>query len=211
MKVSDSIEFVYRANICHNTIQSCANDEGTVTESLRIPAGETCRVWGRLDDYKVEDMMFPSTDENPHGEGIRIKYSGGDICDLTQNTKREAWAEIECSVSQSGAGALLEVIKSNPCRVVLKMKSTHACSVAMFGWGMSFLTIFFLVVLIYCLGGALVNSKMYGRRGVELIPHYAFWIEFPGLVRDGFLFTKSKIMKSGDVDSTYGTGGDGYS
>lgn len=206
MKVSESIQFVYRANICHNTIQPCKNDKGAVTESLRIPAGETCRVWGRLENYKVEDMAFPSTDENPHGEGIRIKYSGGDTCDAPQATKKEAWVEVECSVSQPGAGVLVEVLKSEQCRIVLKMKSTHACSVAMLGWGMSFLTLFFVTITIYCIGGALLNYKMYGRHGVDMIPHHTFWVEFPGLVKEGFLFTKGELMRRGVGNGSYGAG-----
>ena len=35
-------------NLCANTLVNCQNEPAPATEALKIPAGETCRVLGRL-------------------------------------------------------------------------------------------------------------------------------------------------------------------
>ena len=193
MKVGETVEFVYRMNVCHNTIQKCQNGRGAVTESLRIPAGETCRVLGRTEGMVVEDMEYPPDADNPHGEGVRIKYTNGDVCDPVDRSKREAWVEIQCSVTSQGAGALVEVKKVDPCKTVLKMKSRHACSVTSLGTGTTLLIFIFLTLATYCTCGAFLNWKIYNRTGVDLIPHQEFWLEFPSYVKDGVQYTKLKV------------------
>lgn len=180
-------------NVCRDTIQKCQDEPGAVTESLRIPAGETCRVLGRKEGMMVEDMEFPPDADNPHGEGVRIKYMNGDVCDPVERSKREAWVEIQCSVTSPGAGALVEVKKTDSCKTVLKMKSRHACSVTSLGTGTTLLIFIFLVLSTYCTCGAFLNWKIYNRKGVDLIPNHDFWLEFPSYVKDGFLYTKVKL------------------
>jgi hypothetical protein len=196
VKVGETVQFVYRMNVCHDTIQKCQNEPGAVTESLRIPAGETCRILGRTNSMTVEDMEYPPSEENPHGEGVRIKYGNGDVCDPVERSKREAWVEIQCSVSQQGAGELVEVNKVDSCKTVMKMKSRHACSVTSIGSGTTFLIFFFLVLSTYCVGGALLNWKVYDLSGVDLIPHHEFWLEFPSYVKEGVQYTKLKVSSS---------------
>ncbi|KAG0301553.1 hypothetical protein BGZ98_008259 [Dissophora globulifera] len=54
--------------------------------------------------------------------------------------------------------------------------------------GMSGFSVFLIVVSvfagIYLVSGAFYNYKVYGSRGIDLIPHIDFWREFPALVVD---------------------------
>lgn len=51
--------------------------------------------------------------------------------------------------------------------------------------------IFFIFVSLYLLLGIIHSSLTRGAHGIELIPHYEFWSDFPLLVRDGCVFVMS--------------------
>ena len=48
---------------------------------------------------------------------------------------------------------------------------------------------FFAGVIAYIVIGIIVNYKVKGARGVEMIPNWSFWKDMPFLLKDGFLFT----------------------
>jgi hypothetical protein len=50
------------------------------------------------------------------------------------------------------------------------------------------------LVAYFVVGGIFMYTKR-GARGVEVIPNYAFWKDFPFLLKDGFLFTISPCYK----------------
>lgn len=52
-------------------------------QALRIPAGETCRILGRLEGAKYEESSVPPSASNPEGAAVSITYGNGDICDPT--------------------------------------------------------------------------------------------------------------------------------
>jgi len=69
------------------------------------------------------------------------------------------------------------------------------------GGGCAFLIIFFCGGFTYFVAGALINYKKYEKRGVEAVPHLAFWKDLPFLVKDGVVFTVQKARGRG----TYAT------
>ncbi|XP_015601218.1 cation-dependent mannose-6-phosphate receptor [Cephus cinctus] len=77
----------------------------------------------------------------------------------------------------------------------LTLMSVHTCKIKMVSTGLS--TGSFLVILlfifsgIYLIGGALTMKFLRGATGLEMLPNYAFWSDFPSLVRDGIAFTFS--------------------
>lgn len=38
---------------------------------------------GRMDGAKYEEAPVPASSTNPDGAGVKVTYSGGDICDPT--------------------------------------------------------------------------------------------------------------------------------
>jgi len=72
--------------------------------------------------------------------------------------------------------------------------------------GMSGGSVFIIIVLVasvvYVVAGCAYNKLKKGTSGAkETCPNNEFWCDLPGLVKDGFAFTKSKLT---------GKGGDGY-
>ncbi|EGG19546.1 mannose-6-phosphate receptor domain-containing protein [Cavenderia fasciculata] len=72
------------------------------------------------------------------------------------------------------------------------------------GGGWIFIIILLVATTVYILAGIGFNYKVRNLRGKEMFPNYAFWADFPGLLKDGVLFIKSKVSGGG------ASGGSGY-
>ncbi|XP_029655745.1 cation-dependent mannose-6-phosphate receptor-like [Octopus sinensis] len=55
--------------------------------------------------------------------------------------------------------------------------------------GSILLILFLLAFIIYLLAGFAFKHFYLGAQGVEIIPHYTFWSDFPLLVKDGCSYT----------------------
>jgi len=67
--------------------------------------------------------------------------------------------------------------------------------------GAIILIVLLVCVVVYLVGGVLVNRYVRHKEGPDLLPNREFWIMLPGLVKDGCYFTYTKIR--GQVDSNY--------
>nr|XP_054767580.1 cation-dependent mannose-6-phosphate receptor-like [Lytechinus pictus]XP_054767581.1 cation-dependent mannose-6-phosphate receptor-like [Lytechinus pictus] len=61
---------------------------------------------------------------------------------------------------------------------------------------------FTVLVVVYIVGGILFQKFHRGATGKELIPNYAFWTDFPILVKDGFMFLIG-LCRGGSSGSDY--------
>ena len=109
LNVGPSIEFTYRLNLCANTQTPCLNEAAPATETLRIPAGETCRVLGRLSDgtgqaktaavYELVPTRQTDQGRNPSGADLLLTYHGGDICDPASGSTRSVSIQMVCDLT----------------------------------------------------------------------------------------------------------------
>ncbi|CAG5124759.1 unnamed protein product [Candidula unifasciata] len=82
-----------------------------------------------------------------------------------------------------------------PSPVIYKftLATRHICAGAKNEGGLSpgsvMVIIFFVLLIVYILGGLLFQKFIRKAQGVEIIPNYVFWKDFPFLVKDGFVFT----------------------
>ncbi|XP_076044181.1 cation-dependent mannose-6-phosphate receptor-like [Oratosquilla oratoria] len=89
--------------------------------------------------------------------------------------------------------------------MTLKSKCACAggCDAPVLPMGMSsgavFVITFVVLVLTYLLLGIAYRKVVGGARGIEMIPHASFWMDFPLLVQDGFFF----LFGCGRVGTTY--------
>jgi len=60
-----------------------------------------------------------------------------------------------------------------------------------------FLILLFCVPTIYLVAGVIVNKFVRHQSGVEVIPNYAFWGGFFGLIKDGVKFIGVKTCRRG--------------
>jgi len=58
-----------------------------------------------------------------------------------------------------------------------------------------FLILFFVGGFLYIVIGMAVKYKRYDSRGVDMIPNIDFWRDLPSLIKDGMVFTWTKIMR----------------
>jgi len=86
------------------------------------------------------------------------------------------------------------------------------------GGGWVFIIVLVVVIFVYCVGGMSFMRFQRGASGSAIIPNIGFWREFPGLIKDGCLFTWRKTRalcagggggSSGGGDKLHG-GGSGY-
>ncbi|XP_072015464.1 uncharacterized protein [Amphiura filiformis] len=57
--------------------------------------------------------------------------------------------------------------------------------------------IFSLAVVVYLVGGFIFSSLVQKKSGREAIPNYGFWIEVPGLIKEGATFSTSCVTGKG--------------
>ncbi|XP_027216375.2 cation-dependent mannose-6-phosphate receptor [Penaeus vannamei] len=65
--------------------------------------------------------------------------------------------------------------------------------------GSLFLLLLLIFICVYLTVGYLYRRYVIGARGIELLPHLSFWMDFPYLVQDGFFF----LLYCGRRDVTY--------
>lgn len=101
------------------------------------------------------------------------------------------------------------VIVSTDCERNITIPFSGACTPEAPAEGLSagsvLLILFFIALLVYLVGGILINHNN-GARGWEMVPHHQFWSELPGLCVDGCVFfVKYITCQGGPVN--YGGGG----
>lgn len=101
------------------------------------------------------------------------------------------------------------VIVSRECERNITIPFSGACTPEAPAEGLSagsvLLILFFIALLVYLVGGILINHNN-GARGWEMVPHHQFWSELPGLCVDGCVFfVKYITCQGGPVN--YGGGG----
>lgn len=67
------------------------------------------------------------------------------------------------------------------------------------------------LLLVYLIGGALVNGLYLKRRGLDIVPNWSFWTAVGGYIRDGAVFVWVSVKalfgrmtgRSGGNDGSY--------
>lgn len=209
IQVGPNIQFIYRMNLCANTLTVCQSEPSPATEALKIPAGETCRILGRLVDssdpiadnhavYELVDAQQQDKSRNPYGKDLKITYRNGDMCDPAKQTTRTVSMHLVCDLGlREDETAFKEVKKEATCNTEYIFESRLVCpSPAGTSW--TRLLVFIVIAFsLYCIIGALVLKYAYQRPwGREVVPNREFWADVPNLVREGCSFSFEKIQQA---------------
>lgn len=125
------------------------------------------------------------------GDNVQLTYTATD----EYGTARTAQVILVCDQTAEGALTAKGEDPQGSVTYTMTLTSKHACPQGGGGGGGglspgSILCIVFVVLIfVYLVGGVLVNTLAKGAQGVERIPNISLWKEFPGLVKDGFVFT----------------------
>ena len=204
VQVGPTIQFQYRVNVCGNVAQVCMDNPSVATETLIIPAGQTCRNLGTLEPQMASYTLVPpfiqDRGRNPQGVDFQISYYGGDTCEGDESsgdmaaggqTARSVAMQIACDLSlPAGEVNIVDVKKESECETTFVLATADGCANTQ-GGGPS-ITLFWCILMgiIYCAIGVVFN-RFYRKKewGREIVPHLAFWLDFPSLVKDGCKFS----------------------
>lgn len=130
--------------------------------------------------------------------GARWETATGDQCASIGGPRRAVF-NWDCSGTSSSPTTMV-VTEDTDCiyaiSIVADCSGSGADGAGSTGisGGWIFIIIVLVVVPIYLAGGFVYNWKVKGTAtGTESLPNISFWRDFPGLVKDGFFFFKSKL------------------
>ena len=224
IQVGPNIQFVYRMNLCANTQEQCQNEDSPATEALKIPAGETCRILGRLSDesdpikdnhatYELVPTLQNEKDRNPSGVDLMITYNGGDMCDPATQTMRSVSIHLVCDTGLSaGETNFKDVKKEATCNTQYILESSLACPTSSGGGAKHFLILGIVGLSLYCVVGAAMIRYYWKEEdiGWNLVPHREFWADVPSMAKDGcaYSYEKVKEVRENGIKSALGMDGE---
>jgi hypothetical protein len=147
--------------------------------------GSTCGAIGNINaaHWGLQD---PS---NPYG-GVQVNYTGGDPAGATQRTSTLRLMCEPSAIVPRGVSAI-QVNPSSLEHYVITVAAADACVVRPkpMSWGWLTIIIGGSSLVVYAIGGAIINAKVRGEEGLNIIPQWWLWQQMPGLVRDGVVFS----------------------
>lgn len=192
--------FQYVFNICKAisfTDQACP--QGTmVCEQFQ---GASSVSYGSVNSYTLSHAP-----KNPNNI-TAILRTKGTVC----TGSKGGFSTTEISFRCSHGGGFLHPVVTNEdidtCSVQMEFPTAAACGVhvkvskSTDGGGI-LLIVFFVLLIVYFIAGAVWHHRN-GKRGADMIPNLSFWSSLPGLIKDGFKFTKSKATGSQESYGSY--------
>eukprot|EP00026_Physarum_polycephalum_P015461 Phypoly_transcript_16153.p1 GENE.Phypoly_transcript_16153~~Phypoly_transcript_16153.p1 ORF type:complete len:254 (+),score=39.77 Phypoly_transcript_16153:88-849(+) len=135
-------------------------------------------------------------------QGLKITMANKECCTCKNNVARTTTITFNCGATSNTNNVNVTEDQGTVCQYSAIVQHPNACGKKGGpggGGGLSpgsiFLIIFFSAAVAYLIGGFIVNWKVRGASpGIEAIPQVELWRQVPGLVVDGFVFTKNKIL-----------------
>jgi len=133
--------------------------------------------------------------------GVRVSYANGDTCGSGVPPKKTGVINFYCDPS-AGRGVVNGTVAESPsCVFTMNIITSHVCPGGAGGGGGStglsggwvFIIILIVCLFLYIVAGCIYQRKKKGASGVESFPNIEFWRGLPGLVKEGFSFTWTKL------------------
>ncbi|KYQ94494.1 hypothetical protein DLAC_04799 [Tieghemostelium lacteum] len=151
--------------------------------------------------------------------GAQITYGGGPICN---GNKQARTTKVEMTCAEGQPTKIVGADESSTaCIYEVKLSGNAACGGGdnsgsggknsssdkkkpSIGGGWVFIIILVCGSVLYVAAGSIVNAKVRHLHGKEIFPNYHFWADtFPGLLKDGVLFIKSKVTGTSASSAGY--------
>jgi len=140
---------------------------------------------------------------NP-GLGVQVVYSNGDGCSATPppTPTKIGIVNFVCDPTQTGRGRANGTVSESPtCTFAITILTDVVCPGGAGGpppsrglsGGSVFLIILVVLLFVYIVAGIIYQRKKKGATGAESCPNIEFWRGLPGLVKEGFHFTWTKL------------------
>lgn len=136
------------------------------------------------------------------GKDLVLHYTGDNVTGTGTAKLRQSSISLICVPNSAVNNLTAKGEKvAEDVNYIFTLRSPHACLVPNPGLsaGSVLLILLFVAVMVYIIGGILFLRFYRGASGVEMIPNYEFWKDFPLLVKDGMIFT----FRGCKSDTTY--------
>jgi len=178
--------YTFDMNICTETKRSEKNcPEGTMVCELLSGTGQAAYLYNlNLEVQRTQQGAKIS------GVGARCPTSGN----------YETTILFICKEQGAKEKPVNTVLDAANCKATFEFETVVACGgkppakkkAKSLDVGMLLCLLFFIPFIIYFAAGAGLMYRQ-GRRGTEMVPNNTFWFALPGLIKDGFKFTFSKL------------------
>jgi len=186
------IRYNYEFEICGSGFECGSIEEGGQCSSGNAGA---CQSWANPPFSKPEEeaclgtnvptLILPMTE----GKGVSFMYRGGDL-------SRSTTVDIYCDPTIEGFNdVIFDDHLQHQFLFYIQIVTKEACPLAKakLSPGSFFCIALVAMIVVYLIGGILINKLRKRTTGVQLIPNYEFWRGFPSLVKDGAVFLVYKI------------------
>ncbi|KAK2946644.1 hypothetical protein BLNAU_18396 [Blattamonas nauphoetae] len=175
------------------------DDDFNVTYNFRIPIPKTewcqredCLVAVRYHEGECECYGATGNEElNPieNNDGVSFKYNGGE-----QTSHLTSVIYLRCDKKNTEHSA-----KKDRAQLFITIPSKYGCKLPQpLGWGWIFIFVLLGAAVLFILIGIPIQC-IRGKRGLDAIPFYLFWVSIPRMVSTGFkvVFAPCCQKKSG--------------
>lgn len=212
---SEGTSFSYYYNFCENV---AANAYPGVTCTNLGNAYQIQLTTNPVACTLIGNMATGNFAELPNGGGLQINMTNNACCKCVNNAvARTVVMNIQCA-DKANINQFAVTEPANPkCQYISTIAHPNACPGAAtagsstgtggstsgggkhgkggLSGGSIFLIAFFVSAVVYLVAGFIVNWKVRGASpGVDAVPNIELWRQVPGLVVDGIVFTKNKVM-----------------
>ncbi|XP_060076813.1 uncharacterized protein LOC132556417 [Ylistrum balloti] len=182
---ANDANYTYIYSPCIATGEPCGDGSFTDIAMCQIRKGSPSANW------VVGTQASAKFTGSPDDGSLQIEYTA-----FSQDITRTGQVSVVCSdeeASFSHLGTGVTVYK-------FQLKTKYACKPNTgLSVGSVLLIIFFMLLLVYIIGGILFMRYVRKAQGVEMIPNRELWAELPLLIKDGILF----VSRGCKTDSTY--------
>jgi len=128
---------------------------------------------------------------------VKVTYLNGDSCSNGNVPTKLGIVVFTCDPKAGRGYVVGTVTESPPCVFTMNIVTSHICpgggSSSGLSGGWVFIIILIVCIFLYIVAGCVYQRKKKGASGMESFPNIEFWRGLPGLVKEGFSFTWTKL------------------
>lgn len=168
-------EYNYVVNVCSGTFKTCQGEPNTIASQWASPS--SCKVLARATSILGNSEPEVSyLDQSNPSSGIKLTYTGGDLC--SGLTERKVEIVIKCNYSK--LGHLASVRETQTCKYLFEFESKYGCPITSSLEKKQPSKLFLavpLVILVYFLVGTALNKYRLKLTWQESFPHSNLFIQ----------------------------------
>jgi len=189
----------YSLNICGPSNEgkntACGPKGGAICQYKIEDGLETAMI------AKWEDPVYQTLAPNDPSQGLMVTFKNGDPCSASYPT-RLVYLKLKCKQGEKGKIDGLVSENANICSYTINFLTEVTCpgytpqpsSNTGLSGGWIFIICLIVTLFLYIFIGCFYKRKRLGLSGREACPNIDFWSQLPGLVKDGFLYTKRRLF-----------------